>query len=337
MDIKKTIKTALPDGMVARMRWLWQRAKLRRMSARENRRFLRNYASPLNTGTAQTEAHLTFYVHQIEKGFTYDTYSYGRGKDALRGIARMMRILHREDPGFWNNPVIHEAILALGEYRRRHAEAGKDTSFLDSLFPDAVNKRIAAASEHDYPSIEITLAGKQDNATATYKQITERRHAVRSYSDEPVAREELEAAVEDSLRTPSVCNRQPTRIRIIQDKDAIAKAFRIQGGFGGYATPPALLVVTGDLRVFMGPNEHNEAYTDGGLFAMSLLYSLEAHNLAACPLNTMFTPQQEKQTRGLLHIPDNEVFVMYIAVGHFKPVNRICRSKRLPLGRVLLD
>ena len=87
----------------------------------------------------------------------------------------------------------------------------------------------------------------------------------------------------------------------------------------------------------MGVNERNEGYVDGGLFSMSLLYALEARGLAACPLNTMFSEQVDRKTRDLLDIPDNEVFVMYIAVGHFKETSKICRSQRFGLDRIRMN
>lgn len=42
----------------------------------------------------------------------------------------------------------------------------------------------------------------------------------------------------------------------------------------------------------------------------------------------MFTATAEKKTRKLLHLPDNEVPVMYIEVGHFLDETRTCRSTR---------
>lgn len=129
---------------------------------------------------------------------------------------------------------------------------------MTELFDDDTNADIVSASKNEYPSIELSLASKADNAVVPFAELTERRHAVRSYSDEPVTRTDLEKAVTMSLRTPSVCNRQPARIRIFTDRKLIGEALKVQGGFGGYNLPPALVLVTADLRVFMGTNEHNE-------------------------------------------------------------------------------
>lgn len=131
------------------------------------------------------------------------------------------------------------------------------------------------------------------------------------------------------MRTPSVCNRQPSRVHILLDKETIKEALRIQGGVNGYPTPPVLIMITSDLRAFMTSYERNEGYTDGGLFGMSLLLALESLGLGACPLNTMFTAKAEKRTRKLLHIPDYEVPVIYIEVGNFSEETRTCRSTRL--------
>ncbi|MBY8967719.1 nitroreductase family protein, partial [Algiphilus sp. NNCM1] len=147
-------------------------------------------------------------------------------------------------------------------------------------------------------------------------------------SSEPVSQELLDKAYEVSMKTPSVCNRQATRVYQITDSEKIKAALSIQGGFHGYAMPPVLLLVTSDIRAFMNNGERNEPFVDGGLFSMSLLYALEAYGLAACPLNAMFSLSQDRQTRALLNMPDYELPVMYIAVGNFPESVPVCRSTR---------
>ena len=127
---------------------------------------------------------------------------------------------------------------------------------------------------------------------------------------------------------PSVCDRQPTRIHVYDDPTIIEQALDIQRGFNGYRTPPVLVLVSSDIRAFMTEGECHEAYVDGGMYAMNLLYALEIEGLAACPLNTMFTMSQDRRTRTLLRLPDNECFVMYIAVGRPLRTTPICRSRR---------
>ncbi|AGH40632.1 MULTISPECIES: nitroreductase family protein [Bifidobacterium] len=337
MKIKASLKKILPITWVEWIRRHRVYRELRDSGRRESAVFARAYATPDGHDRIQLESLLIFYIHQIEKGFSFDKYQYGRGKNALQNIADLSRRLKEVDPTWAVNPVRADMVLALGEYRRRHVEAGMDITYMTELFDSSTNVDIDIASKKEYPNIEISIDEKKDNDSVSFRDLGERRHAIRSYSDEPVRRDELEKAIAMSLRTPSVCNRQPARVRIFTDKQQIQKALKIQGGFGGYNLPPALILVTADLRAFMGANEHNEGYVDGGLFAMSLLYSLEACKLAACPLNTMFNVDAERETRDLLDIPENEVFIMYIAVGHFRKMSKICRSQRYGLNHILIN
>lgn len=337
MGVKALMKKILPAPVIEVLKKGKRAVDSRYLALAGAKRFQKWSAYADRGDVPRMEPLLTFFTHQLEKGFTYDTYQYGRSRGVLKSMSDLMARIRRVDPHYQTNVTYREAVAALGEYRRRHLAANKDISFMSQMFSAELNKEIEASSQHDYPSTELLLAGKEDNARVGFVELVERRHAVRTYADKPVVRADLEKVVEISLRTPSVCNRQSVRVRIIDDAQTIGAALKIQGGFGGYAMPPALMLITSDLRAFMGPQEHNEPFVDGGLFSMSLLYALEAERLAACPLNAMFGAKADVAMRKLLHIPDNEVFVMFIAIGHFRETSRICLSRRLPLEHVLLQ
>lgn len=107
------------------------------------------------------ESLLIFFVHQIEKGFSFDTYQYGRGRGALRNAADLSARLSKVDTQWRNNPVYKDMILALGEYRRRHVLADQDVTFMTELFDDDTNADIVSASKNEYPSIELSWLLKQ--------------------------------------------------------------------------------------------------------------------------------------------------------------------------------
>lgn len=174
----------------------------------------------------------------------------------------------------------------------------------------------------------MDTGSKKDNLKRGFVELAEGRHSVREYASTPVEHDLLDKVYQVAMKTPSVCNRQASRIYQITDPTVIETALGIQGGFRGYAVPPVLLLITSDIRAFMNENERNEPFVDGGLFAMSLLYALEAYGLAACPLNAMFSHTQDIRTRKLLGVPDCEFPVMYIAVGNFPESVPVCRSTR---------
>lgn len=63
----------------------------------------------------------------------------------------------------------------------------------------------------------MNSSAKADNLSKRFVQLTQNRYSVREYSDKPVSQELLDKVYEVSMKTPSVCNRQATRIYQITD------------------------------------------------------------------------------------------------------------------------
>jgi nitroreductase len=126
------------------------------------------------------------------------------------------------------------------------------------------------------------------------------------------------------------------KIRIITNQEMIAATLEIQGGFNGYKLPPALPLITTDNRNFTGPSERNQGYTDGGLFSMAFMMSLEYVGLAACALNAMFSKNKEMLMREVLEIPLYENLIMFIAIGNFLEETPYPKSWRKGIKDVLM-
>ncbi|MBF8807220.1 MAG: nitroreductase family protein [Enterococcus lacertideformus] len=180
----------------------------------------------------------------------------------------------------------------------------------------------------------ISCINRQKNNLKNFKRLAMERHSVRDYKETEIDLQRVNEAIEIALKSPSVCNMQSSRVRIIQNKEIIEEALKIQGGFNGYALPPCLILITTDTNYFIDVTERNQVYVDGGLFAMSVLYALEYEGLAACALNTMFDLNRDKKTRNLLHICDSETLILYITVGNFKEKYKVSRSHRLCINEI---
>ncbi|MBW3091720.1 nitroreductase family protein [Bifidobacterium sp. 82T10] len=316
-------------------RWdVMEKRRLMAESRSQSNRFNRFYSRTYSVGTGQVETRILFHTHQIEKGLSHKDFRPGFGKDALRCLAIALEQLRGDDPRYEGNEVYRMALSALHEYVRRHQTLKFDLSYMQSMFSNELWDEVLSCEDKAAGSETILRESKLANEQDTFARIAHGRYAVREYSSHPVSSEELLKAVALSMKTPSVCNRQPTRVHIVLDKTVIQRLLDIQGGYRGYPTPPALVLVSSDLRAFMNHTERNEPYVDGGLFAMSLLYSLEYYGLAACPLNAMFDKAKETATRPLIGLPDYEVPVMYIAVGHFAEESTVCRSARFSAERI---
>lgn len=331
MSAKQILKTLVPSSAREKLRRTQQLLRDRNSEQIQYRRFIRWISMGNSTDAPRIETRLEFDVHRLEKGLSHQNLRLGFGKSVLREIGMRMTWLEKADADYMHNSLYLEALSALHEYQTRHEEAGFDLTPIKALLPLHIwdgALSYQADDEHHAGSFVMQASCKSDNFDKGFVDLAEGRYSVREYSDEPVAQETLDAVYAAAMKTPSVCNRQASRIHQISDPTVIEKALKIQGGFTGYKIPPVLLFVTSDIRAFMNGDERNEPFVDGGLFSMSLLYALEAYGLAACPLNAMFTLSTDAATRKLLNIPEWELPVMYIAVGHFPESVPVCASIR---------
>lgn len=321
----------MPEPIRDKIRHAKQCHKDRKAEKLQFSRFMSWIARDEDSDKARIETRLEFDIHRLEKGLSHQDFRRGFGKSVLREISKRLQRIEQADPNFANNSLYLEALSALHEYQTRHEVAGYDLAPIQTIFPkkiwDAALSYKADAA-HKAGSFIMDNSAKAQNLSKGFIDLAEHRYSVREYADTPVAQEILDKVYAAAMKTPSVCNRQATRIHQISNPTIIEKALKIQGGFNGYKTPPVLLFISSDIRAFMNGDERNEPFVDGGLFSMSLLYALEAYGLAACPLNTMFNEENDKATRELLHIPDYELPVMYIAVGNFPESIPVCASIR---------
>lgn len=161
------------------------------------------------------------------------------------------------------------------------------------------------------------------------------RHSVRQYSDKPVSMDLIRQSVDMARKTPTVCNRQGTRVHLFEDAQEALCWQPGNRGFGHLAS--RALVVTADLQAFSGSGERNQPFVDGGMFAMSILYALHALGLGACPLAWSMRPSRDRDMRRALNIPESEIVIMMISVGHLPDALDVARSHRRPLEHFLVE
>ena len=293
----------------------------------DKKKYYANFSNEVSLEEAQLTAKITFYAHQIEKGLSHREFRAGFGKRPLTELSQVMKQYTKQGYSKENKAYIN-ALSCLNAYVEKHEE-------LEEELPEHYTKNFISF-QNDIMGCQSKIGGyekvdinqKKDNRKKDYKLLFENRVAIREYSDQSVDIGKIKEAIAISMKTPSVCNRQSSRIRIITDEKLIGKALKIQGGFSGYQLPPCLLLITTDTSAFIEIKERNQVYIDGGLFAMSILNGLEYVGLAACPLHTMFSINDEVSTRKVLKVPENENLIMYIAVGNFNEENLYCKSFR---------
>lgn len=298
------------------------------------RRYFRAAAStarPLRD--SQLRARLLQKAHSVEKGLAMPQVRAGFGAAAVSELVSLVAIYERRglDRG---HAAYRMARHAAGDYCRWHDDAGLPIPALLEPVRDLAAKEPPCGAG----GVErVSGAATKQAARGDFEALVKARRSMRMFGPGEVDAALIESAVKLAQRSPSVCNRQSARARHITRQPLLDDVLVLQGGNRGFTeTIPSICLVTVDLSGFRGSRERNQAWIDGGMFAMSLLYALTYLGLGTCPLNWSSDPRQDQRLRVLADLPDNEVVIMLIAVGQLPEDYRVATSPRLALDEVLL-
>ena len=258
----------------------------------------------------QFEASIIRLYHTIEKGLSYENYRPGFGKDNVdKLIASLEQYASR---GFNISEFFYETALScLNAYVQKNREHG----FID----DNLNQRIESlqGKANDKGGV-IVISRPIDTDKMNFEQLLKTRHSIRHFSDKAVDVKLINEAVELAQNTPSACNRQGWRTRIIADKTVVEKVLANQNGNRGFGQEiDKLLLVTADLRAQQKSREYFQAFIDGGMYAENVINALHFKGIASVPLSASLTDEQERNVRKILGIDDAEVLILFIGVGNY--------------------
>lgn len=269
----------------------------------------------------QLEGRIIANYHVVEKGLSMPEFRPRFGVPMVKRLINLTRQGHCKH-GWKSNVNYLTAVNVVQKYMQRHEELGIDLSehFSEEEIVygrDIESDRVVKSGSEQHED-KLYFSESQSNFTDFAKS----RHSCRVFKrDIPVDEETLKLAVEIARFTPSVCNRQGWKVHAYSDGKKIEDLLAVQNGNRGFGhTIPMALVVTCDVNVFDGYHERNQAYVDGGLFSMSLMYALHHCKLGAVPLCWLVDGKQDDKARRIGGIPENEVIIMMMGIG--KPVER---------------
>lgn len=309
------------------------------MALQDNERFVNAHAKSATSGAVgAARARLMFHTHAIEKGLSRTDFRPGFGKIAVPNLAKEMNswLAAGRDA---DDQFFRSGASVMRAYFKHHHMMNFDVSEFYNLFNPSVQQLIADADTSHGGVLTADSDRETPVPTGTNKSFLDvvyGRRSVREFTADPVNDEDIRAAVQIAMQAPSVCNRQAARVHLFHDPKAIKAALDIQGGFGGYQMPPRLLLVTSDLTAFLFAAERNQPFIDGGLFMMNLLLGLQQMGLGSCSLNTAMNAERENAIRKILGIPETEVFIAFVATGHYDGSILTPQSRRIPVNEVLV-
>lgn len=292
-------------------------------------------------------------IFRLGRAFFYDFLRYCKHSNYLdfnpppsRMAGEALRLVHSLEKGLTmpgaRRPFGQEKINRLGELRRS-IERNPEHAWLLQYIEDVVEsvKRVNAANisvEH----LDGAQAGTSSQEESRCpledpKRFFSTRRSVRNFMQNPLSEDLLADLVACAQMAPSVCNRQGGRVRIFQEPTVKQAILALQQGNKGFGhLIPAVVVVSSDLEIMHSIGERNQAWIDGGLFAMNLCLAAHAFRLGSCFLNWSAPPEQDRQLRDLLDIPENEVIITMLALGE-KRGTVFAESRRRPMNEVWLN
>lgn len=303
-----------------------RRLKIVRAFLLDARRFARYSNTIAVNGTkSRMVANITYQYHVVEKGLTMPNRRWNFGHAKILPLINDCHLFidrHGAD-----NDELRGAVGVLKTYLEEHASHGIDVprtiatpiQELERRVPDAVPVQQKKLSINDYFS----------HADANFIEFSRSRGSVRNYSDKRIPVEEMLRSVDIAKSAPSACNRQATRVYIVQEREKIDRILSYQNGNLGFGhLADKLIVLTSDISSFRGADERNFAWMDCGIFAMNLMYALHHMRIGACPLNAGISPAKEKKVREVCGIPPEEIVCLFISCGYLPDQIDLANSER---------
>lgn len=312
--IKTLIKRILPTPLLHSLRNKRMKQQLLSAYKYDLNRYFSYSATQGLANKVKLQGKIIKRYHVVEKGLTMPEPRLGFGKENVLLLSKECLLFLDK---FGNQDIqVNNAIGVLVEYKNFHESKNYQ---LDSDIFDILNQVENISKKNDIKAISQIKTSKDlyfKDSDANFREFSASRRSVRNYSNQPIPNDVLNDVLELALNTPSACNRQTSRVHIFSEKEDIENIFQVQNGNRGFGhLTDKLLVITAELGVFSDPMERNQAYIDGGMYAMNLLYSLHHFKLAACILNCSNTPIIDINMRKASNIKESEVFIAMIACG----------------------
>ncbi|WP_423127238.1 nitroreductase family protein [Gaoshiqia sp. Z1-71] len=275
---------------------------------------------------------ITYNYHSIEKGLSMPVTKYGFGQEKIKVLIRMIKYYVK------NNYNIHysqfvAACSVLAKYYLFHANAKYDIS---EFFKDADYQEIKRYSDSTVGG-SMVIDGKSyfEGVRFDYINFSKSRHSIRNFSSIPVDVGKVENAVNLAKYCPSACNRQSSKVYLVQNKIAISEILKIQKGINATAELIyQLLVVTSSRSYFFTSGERNQHFIDGGIFLHSLLLALHYERIASCPLHWSLNFREDNKIKRIIGLSNGEKVIALVAIGNVEDTFKVPASHRKNIGEL---
>jgi nitroreductase len=323
--MKRLLKIIIPGRVIKFVRTLLKLPEVLKYYPRDIRRYLTHSAALIpNKCFDNLNAKVIADSHIIEKGLSLKNPRLGFGKAVLQRLQLELKLYHQR--GYDTETFAYKfGVSVLYKYVEFNEDNGYDVSELRQAIIGFSNSGLEDfAGGRQFTKVDIKKL-----ADRPFPEFINGRVSLRQFSGEPVDIEKVIKSVDLARRTPSVCNRQSSRVYVLENEEMKNKVIEIQHGNRGFGDQvDKVLIVCSDLSTFFGLQERHQAYIDGGLFGMTLLYALSYYQVGACALNWCTEAERDRQLRDIVPVKNSEEVLMVIAIGSIPDSFRVAKSPR---------
>lgn len=288
-----------------------------------------------NTTPAHELAMIIKQVHAIEKGLAMQEFRLGFG---IPRIQLMLDYIEQYifEGGSKNIEELRMAKCVLEKYIYIHDIQGYiQNDYLNIKKKISTVFNLANSDKNNFGGVINYSVKDHKSDICAFKSIVESRHSIRDFKSEPVNEASLKKALELAMKSPSACNRQSTRVYVLNHTDFNM----IENWTGGAKTfihmVDKMLIITGQMSAYE-KDEYFQYCISAGIFTGYLTLALEAYNIGACILQRpIISDSSWSQVSQKLNIPKDEQVVCAIAIGIPADEIKVPRSHRLGYERIV--
>lgn len=289
-----------------------------------------NASSPVKRTADKLQYLILRETHVIEKGMSMKTPRKGFGQERVYKLLENFLAytkLRNDDFLFYPLSTVKKYI----DYTKN-----KDVNIdkIEHLYDRLVGELRSFDSIIEAGVKDVTREDIWSKAKINFRDFVQCRHSIRYFSTNEIPDMDLIIeALEMAQRTPSACNRQAWHV-YVYEKEKTLELVSWQGGARGFENDiPMSILITADLNGFLYYETH-QAYVDGGMYAMSLIYSLHSVGLGTIPLSMGLKNSKVKSLYEKFNIPKNEIPIVIVGIGCLKGQFRVAISHRKSIDKV---
>jgi nitroreductase len=262
----------------------------------------------------------------VEKGLTMPTPRPGFGKAVVLGLVNtIMKYEELQLP--LTELEFKQSVSSLKEYKEFHAKINFDLDIELAEKLELIENRFATVTGLN--QIKTTREDYFKDTNQSFDKFCMSRYSVRNYTDKEVPLPVLYECIDLAQKSPSFCNRQPSRVYIVKSPEKKKAILEIQNGNRGFGDlAETLLVISSVISTTKDIHERNENHLNGGMFSMTLLNALHFKKIAACPLNWSVSNDKEEKLRKIIDMPENEIALLIVSCGYAPNEFSIASSPR---------